>query len=670
MVLLVLAGTYFVLRLSFSPVAHQYQSGLQRTAQRIASEFETLEGRITFENTLRHSPDQRGLPISKLPLVFLNVIPGHIEELKPLAACSYSSKLNPKDQICAGVLENRSYGALTYVKGSFGTNETLTSPIYTKSPASGHHFLISIDARGYTKKFIITFDPVQRPEPASKSIFSPAWSVTGFRVTSDSTNSYSRDPDIKGRILTTSDSSSRYEFILQIPIYAYAEDALSEQKPWPPSDLTDARITLKLLSPNLNGHSKTLIDSQLSEDSPNFSFAKMSEYLSQGEVLRFSAPGWISNKTVEVSPASSKSSQADHNISKKLIDHVSDVVLRYTLPNTSVKKLITLQDGSSISIEGNASVVLGGWREAAQAIIAFACLLTSMLIISAFIVNKFVVVPLNRVRKNTLYMRGKFSDIEDFKLPHTIKNKHDEVGVLWASILDLHQSITSYGRKALERTKRESDLLRALGHEIRSPLQDLLLRHNDPNDSSTRSVKRISHAVKILSDTYAIQGTGIERDGPGVGPKEAIDSLAGNITREDVAEYLRNAADSDDAYVIYDDPGGSLFVNADADMLEGALTAILNNANDFRTKGTPVIITTHLDSQWVIIAINNTGPHITQNPIDEIFQYGVSSRSSTDDHQGLGLFIAKQYINKMDGDLTAINTESGVKFEIRLARAH
>jgi sensor histidine kinase regulating citrate/malate metabolism len=102
--------------------------------------------------------------------------------------------------------------------------------------------------------------------------------------------------------------------------------------------------------------------------------------------------------------------------------------------------------------------------------------------------------------------------------------------------------------------------------------------------------------------------------------------------------------------------------------LEAALTAILNNAQDFRDPGTEITITSYSDAEWVLISISNIGPKIKHHPIEEIFEFGVSSRAGDDDHQGMGLYAARQHIVNMGGDLLAKNVEFGVRFDIKLVR--
>lgn len=224
----------------------------------------------------------------------------------------------------------------------------------------------------------------------------------------------------------------------------------------------------------------------------------------------------------------------------------------------------------------------------------------------------------------------------------------------------------AYGRSALERSKREHLFLRAIGHEIRSPLQDLMLRHHDDTDPSTRYVRRISFAVKYLYGASLGQETSDNLIFKS--PQEAMHSLSGDITKEDITEYLMNAAESTMAGIQYVGGNSALYVMVDADMLESVLTAIINNAKDFRTFDTDIIVDGYFEQGDAVVTIKNKGPHIANDPIEEIFEYGVSVRDGAGegDHLGQGLYMAKTFVSRLSGSLTARNLSDGVCFEIRL----
>jgi sensor histidine kinase regulating citrate/malate metabolism len=72
----------------------------------------------------------------------------------------------------------------------------------------------------------------------------------------------------------------------------------------------------------------------------------------------------------------------------------------------------------------------------------------------------------------------------------------------------------------------------------------------------------------------------------------------------------------------------------------------------------------------VTIAIHNRGAAIDPALVDRIFEYGVSDpeATATGEHRGQGLFVAKTYMAKMRGTISARNAEDGVSFSLTLQR--
>jgi signal transduction histidine kinase len=672
MFIVVLAGTIIALRLSFGSVVEQYESSVNRNLQRVAYEFDSLDGKINLRNYDSPKPDGSGIPLYEIPLEYINVMPGHVEDIKPLLGCSFAGLNTPQNRVCAGVLTNKALGAIAYVRGGFEKSNDLVSPRYIDDPRTGDYFLVSFSARGATSQFIVTFDSVKRLGNTVTPYLSPAWSLTGFRIGSSTGRAFSREPNIKGRVLKANGSgaASRFEFIFQIPAYAYADDAfLANQSQngsaiWPPSDISEARLDIKLISNNTAGKSSVILDSTLSQSSTIFSFEKMSNYLTPGEVLVFTPRN--TGVEIKVSHTEVKKLGDVKSFPFNVADRLTDFFIEIIVPAEKIGAVAGLPDGGSVAISGVASSVLGGWRMAAQSIVLLSSLIIFMLLASYVILRVFVLGPLYKVRRNTLHMKERFSVVGEHNVPFHIKESQNEVGVLWRSILELHEALMSHGRSAAERSKREHQFLRAIGHEIRSPLQDLMLRHKDENDPSARYVRRISFAVKYLYG--ASLGQEISDSFSFKNPQEAMSSLAGEITKENITEYLVNAAESAIADIKYIGSDKALYVMVDADMLESVLTAIFNNANDFRVPGTEIVVDAYLDRGSAVATIKNIGPRITNDPIEEIFEYGVSVREGAceDEHLGQGLYMAKTFVSRLGGSLSAHNLDDGACFEIRL----
>ncbi|MBS7413755.1 sensor histidine kinase [Pseudomonas syringae] len=668
----VLVGTVFALRLSFESVAQQYESSVKRNVQRVAYEFDSLDGRLILSNFDAPKPDISGIPLYKIPLEYINVIPGHVEDLKSLSGCSFAATNAPANRVCAGVLTNKAPGAIAYLRGGFDKVGDLVSPHYIDDPRTGDYFLITVNARGTTNQYVVTFDSVRRVGNAMTPYLSPAWSLTGFKIGSTIGRAYARVPQIKGRVLKIDGKggANRFEFIFQLPLNAFTDDAFkanqshAEGTLWPPNDISQARIDVKFIGNDASGESSMLMDTTLSEPSTVFSFGKMSAYLAIGEILVFSPID--SSSQIKVQHVAIDASVSSQVFSSRTIDRLTDFFIKIIVPETKIDEVAMLPDGGTVAIRGNASSVFGGWRVAAQSIIMLSLLLILLLIVSYIILRIFVLTPLYKVRRNTLHMKERFNVLNRYDLPFPIKDSQSEVGVLWRNILELHEALMAYGRRTLERSKREEEFLRAIGHEIRSPLQDLMLHHSDENDPSTRLVRRISFAVKYLYGGRI--GQDITEDFAYKNPQEAMSSLSGNITKENITEYLENATQSTIGNINYVGEQSALYVMVDADMLESVLTALINNANDFRLPNSAIVVDGYLQGGDALITIENQGPHIPNDPIDEIFEYGVSGRPGDTDseHLGQGLYMARAFVSRFNGTLTARNLDHGVCLEIRL----
>jgi signal transduction histidine kinase len=111
-------------------------------------------------------------------------------------------------------------------------------------------------------------------------------------------------------------------------------------------------------------------------------------------------------------------------------------------------------------------------------------------------------------------------------------------------------------------------------------------------------------------------------------------------------------------------------VRADAFSLEDVVTHILRNAQRHRTPGTPITITLQVRDRLAVIGIRNDGPAIAAALLERIFDYGVSATAAADEgeggRRGQGLFVARTYMAKMGGTVTACNVEGGVRFDLAL----
>ncbi|MBW8721361.1 MAG: ATP-binding protein, partial [Polaromonas sp.] len=147
----------------------------------------------------------------------------------------------------------------------------------------------------------------------------------------------------------------------------------------------------------------------------------------------------------------------------------------------------------------------------------------------------------------------------------------------------------------------------------------------------------------------------------------------------DVNEFLshvaRNAAAAGIPGVAFESLAQPVRVRADEYSLEDVVSHVLRNAERYRLPGSLIRITLSQQAQEgtapeAVITISNLGPQIDAGLLDKIFEYGVSGQPDADTgapgQRGQGLFVAKTYMAKMGGTITAHNLDGGVCLELRL----
>ena len=204
-------------------------------------------------------------------------------------------------------------------------------------------------------------------------------------------------------------------------------------------------------------------------------------------------------------------------------------------------------------------------------------------------------------------------------------------------------------------------MLQAVGHEILSPLQSLMVLHPRADDAGHRYVQRMQQAVKVLYGQAS--------------PSEALQAASLELGTLDLDEFLHHVAGNAHFAGIedvrYRRQGTAVLVRADEFSLEDVVTHILRNAQRYRLPGTPITITMQPAETTVALSIHNQGEPIAPDSLERIFEYGVSGPAEAAPGQrGQGLFVARTYMSKMGGTVQARNEEGGVSFVLVLQRAN
>jgi two-component system OmpR family sensor kinase len=240
----------------------------------------------------------------------------------------------------------------------------------------------------------------------------------------------------------------------------------------------------------------------------------------------------------------------------------------------------------------------------------------------------------------------------------------DELGILAGALADLLQRVKDDAKRESIRTRQERDMWHAVGHEIMSPLQSLMVLHPQAGDASHRYVQRMQQAVKVLYSQAS--------------PSEALQAATLQVDALDLDDFLThvaaNAHFAGVADVRYQAAGSPVLVRADEFSLEDVVTHLLRNADRHRTPGTTITIALQVQDApgTATVRVHNQGEPIEPALMQRMFEYGVSGRdadSAQAGQRGQGLFVARTYMSKMGGTIEARNEEGGVSLVLVLQRA-
>jgi two-component system OmpR family sensor kinase len=559
--------------------------------------------------------------------------------------------------LCAAVGSNAYAGGFVYLVASLDAPPLVARERGATALADVHRVRVSVRRGAEVQHWLA---PVE-------ALDAQRGQLAGFMVAADDSTTLPRrarpQRDFRGWVwregpcLTAGeDCPRRTTLSIRLPVEAFREALFRPGGPqWPPADLPRTGLRLALLGPG----DTTLFDSATPGAQPPLTLTRLSAALAPGETLAIHR----GNTVVALLQGADDSSAPPSPWLTTLIQHLPAPATPRTL---TAKDSVTTPAGRfDIALTGDlqgldrslsASAARLAWPVAAMlAAIALAWLIIEMgLIRRVSMLTKRAAALSHRLQKP----EGQHAELGTLDVADL--RGRDELGILAGSLADLLQQVKDSLRREQLRAEREHDQWHAVGHEIMSPLQSLMLLHATEDDPSRRYVQRMQQAVKVLYGQAS--------------PSEALAAATLAVGRLDLDGFLRgvagNAAYAGIVDVTYAPAPEPVWVQADEYPLEDAITHVLTNADRYRAPGTPITLALRVEGGLARVDIHNQGPRIADDVIARIFDYGVSDASPEDgQRRGQGLFVAKTYLAKMGGSIAAVNAPDGVVFEIGLRTA-
>ncbi len=238
---------------------------------------------------------------------------------------------------------------------------------------------------------------------------------------------------------------------------------------------------------------------------------------------------------------------------------------------------------------------------------------------------------------------------------------------LWGMDM-LRENLEDSKTKNLEYQKEKKTLLLSLSHDIKTPLSAIQLYSKALSEGIYDTEEKKQEALKgILSKTDEIKGY--------------VDEIY-KLSREDFMElevhvgeaYLADVMEGITAYykdklsVLHTEYEVGEFDNAlmsvDKDRLVESLQNLMENAIKYGD-GRKISISFNDEEDCKLITVSNTGCSLEDSEMNNIFDSFYRGSNTTNiQGNGLGLYIVKQLMTKMDGDVFA--TKEADDFNVTL----
>jgi signal transduction histidine kinase len=299
------------------------------------------------------------------------------------------------------------------------------------------------------------------------------------------------------------------------------------------------------------------------------------------------------------------------------------------------------------------------------------------------VINKNIRTPMNALTSAV----KEFSDGKrNFKIE---LQQNDEFGLLSKFLNDVFKKIENneilIGRtlqESIDANKLKSSFLANMSHELRTPLNaiigysELLVEETSDNghEEYTQDIKKIEssgrHLLALINDILdlsKIEAGKIELYYETINIKSFLEEVF------DITQTLMEKNNNQLSFKGVFDPNKTIEI--DLVRTRQVLFNLISNACKFTSSGIITVTInfttkTNLQSEWIIIEINDTGIGMNQEQLDKLFQAFTQADISTTRKfggTGLGLTISRRLCELMDGDISVTSVvDKGSTFTVHL----
>ena len=246
-----------------------------------------------------------------------------------------------------------------------------------------------------------------------------------------------------------------------------------------------------------------------------------------------------------------------------------------------------------------------------------------------------------------------------------------------SSLLKSQQDLLTKQEKELaeaEKEKMRANLLRAVSHDLRTPLTGIIGNSESILENSESMTEEEKKGIVATIDSDArwllnmvenlLSVTRIDDSNAGVNKSPEI---VDEVVSAAAAKFKKNFPGTDIVVKVPEEP---VLVDMDAMLIQQVLINIMHNAMVHSGSTEPIEVNVYEEGKEVIFSVRDHGVGIPEDKLETIFDgEGLGKvQSSPDGYKGMGigLSICKTIVLAHGGQIEAKNHEEGAEFIFRL----
>ena len=278
---------------------------------------------------------------------------------------------------------------------------------------------------------------------------------------------------------------------------------------------------------------------------------------------------------------------------------------------------------------------------------------------TSVILSLNITTPLRRLTEGAMELsKGNYEQTISVK-------SRDEIGKLAKSFNDMARAIS-------EVDKMKSDFVTIASHELRTPIQAMLLGvsgildgYSGPIDEEVREdlmlaragIERLMRLVNDLLDISRIEARKFELN-------PTLSSVAGII--DNAAEEISELAHTYRHTVVIDVPSGTPDIEVDRDRMIQVMINLLSNAIKYSPEGGKIMVRVRAVRGEVVIQVADNGYGVPEWAKEEIFKkffQADSIMSQKVGGTGLGLTITRGIVERLGGTIVCDSPVDSLEFQ-------